>query len=363
MDERDEYAQSEFGLEYDQLGANEKEWVDDEIAENEMVSEDMGGVGAPMATLTNTPGVGNATPASSAGLNTDGPSGSGDSWADDVSTGTATNESANDIYGYDGPDYVKYDGDSYEVVDYREHGRTPELLIRNLRSGYGVKNSPGGVYARHNTMWINIDEVDISNDEMYEQNLNPYDKIGAMMAKKMNVAQPFKKKDSKTNTIKQKKIDKVSENTNKFTIETLDSYEKASKHVPKHPLQESIINEDSEIAEDLDKNVKAKKVLSKLNIPFEYKTAKSGQKRTYLKLKVDQAMEVLTNDNWEEVDVNNNPTGTVRMFQKDDLELAIYTSNVRLPMVTVKPIKEEPEANESFKSINKIISNSIEPYI
>ena len=39
----------------------------------ETLDEDMGGVSAPMSTLTNTPGVGTATPAPSAGLNTNGP--------------------------------------------------------------------------------------------------------------------------------------------------------------------------------------------------------------------------------------------------------------------------------------------------
>jgi hypothetical protein len=36
---RDEIAQSEFGLDYDQLGKGEKEWVDDEIENNESVDE------------------------------------------------------------------------------------------------------------------------------------------------------------------------------------------------------------------------------------------------------------------------------------------------------------------------------------
>ncbi len=31
MNERDLIAQSEFGMDYDQLGANEQEWVRDEI--------------------------------------------------------------------------------------------------------------------------------------------------------------------------------------------------------------------------------------------------------------------------------------------------------------------------------------------
>jgi hypothetical protein len=33
MDVKDVIAQNEFGMDYDQLGPNEKEWVDDEIEE------------------------------------------------------------------------------------------------------------------------------------------------------------------------------------------------------------------------------------------------------------------------------------------------------------------------------------------
>lgn len=104
----------------------------------------MGGVAAPMATLNNTPGVGNASPASSAattGAQQSGSSciGSGDKWG------------GNSMYTQNG----------------------------KLKKKKKIK-------------------------KVEEENINPYDKIGTMMAKKMKVPMTFKKKHGKTNTVKQK---------------------------------------------------------------------------------------------------------------------------------------------------------------
>jgi len=49
-----------------------------------------------------------------------------------------------------------------------------------------------------------------------EESINPYDKLGTAMAKKMKVPMTFKKKKSKTNTVVQTKFESVSE--------TLDQY-------------------------------------------------------------------------------------------------------------------------------------------
>jgi FMN phosphatase YigB (HAD superfamily) len=97
-----------------------------------LVREDMGGVGAPMATAMNTPGMGNVTPAGP------GTIGSGDKFGNTVGKKLYT------------------------------QGKTK-------------KKKP------------------VKKKKLEEENINPYDKIGMAMAKKMGVKPPFKKKKSKGN--------------------------------------------------------------------------------------------------------------------------------------------------------------------
>lgn len=94
-----------------------------DIEKKVWLNEDMGGVSAPMSTLGNTPGMGNAQPASSASTGSlDGaPKGSGDTW--DSST-----------------------------------GQKPAV-----------------------------------QEDLNENNINPHDKLGVAMAKKLGAALPFKK--------------------------------------------------------------------------------------------------------------------------------------------------------------------------
>jgi hypothetical protein len=94
------------------------------------LNEDMGGVGAPMATLGNTPGMGNAVPASQTTL------GSGDKW-----------------------------GGLGAKPKKKRKGKKTKLVKESLN----------------------------------EENINPYDKLGMSMAKKMGVKPPFKKKKAKGN--------------------------------------------------------------------------------------------------------------------------------------------------------------------
>lgn len=130
------------------------------------VNEDaMGGVSAPMATLNNTPGVGNATPASTSAMSgtqqtSASAIGSGDKWGDSAM--------------------------------YTQTGK--------LKKKKKVK-------------------------KVEEENINPYDKIGVAMAKKMKVPMNFKKKQSRTNTVTQMKFESVSE--------TLDQYLNEGKWIPK----------------------------------------------------------------------------------------------------------------------------------
>jgi len=296
-----------------------------------------------------------------------------------------------------------------------------------------------------------------------ENNISPYDKIGTMMAKKMGVAQPFKKKDSRTNTVKQNHWEELDEeqpdntqsidqfvnnpdkvmntakkrnvaNEERHTIETLDSYIKATKHVPDHPLTlvkkqmikeemgaktrdiiknlskivltlieqgyddwEDItgemyrrlkphqftffekysreienevdkildpgvfesVNEEDLRTEEATKDVKAKDELEKLGIAYEYKEAKSGKKRVFIKSKMKDVLERLKEGGWEEY--GRNPENTVRKYVKDEQIITIYADGKELPKATVTP-KSQEEVQEKL-IIRKVVSGSIKPYI
>jgi len=179
---------------------------------------------------------------------------------------------------------------------------------------------------------------------LIDQNLSPYDKIGGMMAKKMGVELPFKKLDSKTNTVKQKK----------FEIKTLDTYNKAAEHVPVHHTETrkgKKMNEENE--DEILKHVKAKEELKLIGIPFTYKNNRYGYKRVFIKGNLDSAYQKLLNDDWEE----GEDTDYTKKFIKDDKEISIYSSGYDLPEVTLKPIENEEEIEETF------VSSKLEDYI
>ncbi|MCK9446929.1 hypothetical protein M0Q50_08785 [bacterium] len=98
-----------------------------------LINEDIGGVGAPMSTVTNTPGMGNPIPATSTSL------GSGDKWDNTINK-----------------------------KPYTQKG------ILNVKRKSNKK-------------------------PIEESNINPYDKLGTSMAKKMKVKTPFRKIKSKSN--------------------------------------------------------------------------------------------------------------------------------------------------------------------
>ena len=305
-----EYLWSYLTHEDNLYGPHKEEYWDEDVY------EDMGGVGTPMSTLTNTPGVGTAVPAGSS-MNTDGAAGSGDAWGD---------------------------------------------------SSLGMQTNEG--------------------------NLNPYDKIGAMMAKKMGVPQPFKKKDSRTNTIEQnhweeldedqpdnttdideyiKNPDKVMNNAKKrkvvneeaFQLQTLDDYAKASQHVPDHPLtsvkkkEPKLIKEETVRDEQALKDENAKPELEKLGIAFEFKPAKSGKKRTFIATPIRDVLELIEKSEWEVY--GKNPENTIRKWVKGDDILTIYADGKDRPRATLTK-KEEQEVAESVV-IKKVVSASINPYM
>ena len=101
-----------------------------------------------------------------------------------------------------------------------------------------------------------------------ESNMNPYDKIAAMMGKKMGVKSPFKKGDSRTNTVKQEIFDEMEEPD--FKLPTLDQYAKAAEHVPVHPLEtrkgKKVEEGEAPNEQENLKDVKAKQVLKDASI-------------------------------------------------------------------------------------------------
>ena len=280
----------------------EQKWdgllLDIELDEvKELLDEDMGGVSAPMATLANAPGVGNATPASTAATTSaqqtsSSTKGSGDNWG------------AGSMYDQKG----------------------------KIKKKKGKKKG---------------------KKKISESNINPYDKIGVMMAKKMDIELPFKKLDSRTNTVKQKEIDENGQIPSQFKIPTLDSYEKASKLVPDHPLtsKKKKVNEESE--DEVLRHVKAKEELKLIGIPFTYKNNRYGYKRVFIKGNLDSAYQKLLDDGWE----RSEDTDYTRNFVKDDQEISIYSSGYDLPEATLRPIESEEEIEESF------VSSKLEDYI
>jgi len=229
-----------------------------------------------------------------------------------------------------------------------------------------------------------------SGPTIFENNLNPYDKIGAMMAKKMGVPQPFKKKDYRTNTIKQKhweeldedqpdnttdiddyvaNPDKVMNNAKKrrvneeqklFKIETLDTYKKTCTHVPDYFLTsgKKKINEEKDLRNsNALKNVKAKEVLTKLGIAFKYKPGQSGIDRVFITEPMKSVLSKIEQSNWEEY--GKNPENTIRKWSNDDLILTVYAEGKDLPRATVIT---DVKVDESYK-IRKVVPNSLDPYI
>ena len=285
----------------------------------ELLKEDaMGGVSAPMATVNNVPGVGNATPGSAATNNI----GSGDKWGG-IGKRKKKKKKVNE-------GIIKLEGIRYNV----ERVEGDRIFITPLYNPYGgprhdsPMSTPG--------FWININDKRI--EKLEENNLNPYDKIGASIAKKMGVKQPFKKKDSKTNTVTQV--------TEKYTIPTLDNY-----------LNEGD-NENISIPDEL-KDVSAKDKLLKLDIPFIFKPGPSGKNRAYIKGDINDVVKKLVDLGWEQR--GKNSENTIKKFHKDDDEIAIFADGKDLPRITLKPI-QKTEVAESI-IIKKLVSNSLEPYI
>ena len=132
-------------------------FLDEYNIRDKRVDEDMGEVCSPMSTLSNTPGMGNAVPASQA----TGGIGSGDNWGTNIKT-------------------------------YTQGGK----IKKKKRKKRAVD----------------------------EENINPFDKLGTAMAKKLRVPMVFKK--GKNQTIRQK--------TFEHNIKTLDDYMKVNENDDKN---------------------------------------------------------------------------------------------------------------------------------
>lgn len=130
----------------------EEFWHEDNYSSQEVIlihkpeiKEDaMGGVSSPMATLNNTPGMGNVVPA---GTNSFG---SGDKFGNTIG------------------------GKPYTQAGSPKRRKKKTVIKKKAKSPLGAP-------------------------KLEEENINPYDKIGTMMAKKAKVPMTFKKKKSKGN--------------------------------------------------------------------------------------------------------------------------------------------------------------------
>jgi len=259
------------------------EWVDEygEYYIKDIDEDAMGGVSAPMATLNNTPGVGNATPAAQADGNAVG---SGDKWGDDMM--------------------------------YDQNGKVKTVKKKKKK-------------------------------KVIESNINPYDKIADMMAKKMGVKKPFKKKDSRTNTVEQEKFEEAEEPS--FEIPSYEDYRKNLSKLHEEELRDS----------NAGKDIKGKEEMESLGIAYEFKPAQSGKNRVFIKEPMKDVLAKLKQGGWEKN--NSNDQNTLWLFIKDDKEMRIWADGKNLPRVTVTPKKEE-DVEESVK-IKKVVSNSFNPYL
>lgn len=129
--------------------------------------EAMGGVSAPMATLNNTPGVGNVQPAS--GVN-NGSIGSGDSFSDTINDKPYTQGSS------------------------KKKKKRKKIRVQKRKK-----------------------------EKVNEGNINPYDKIGQAMAKKLKITPPLKKKKEKEEPENQNAME-LDQSQFEHQIVTLDDF-------------------------------------------------------------------------------------------------------------------------------------------
>lgn len=240
--QRNSSSMRDIKREYDELTS--------EIAKKYLVSlktnEEMGGVGAPMATPMNVPGMGNVTPGGTSGV------GSGDKFD---STGKPYTQKVGVKRKKKKPTKKKVQEAFKEETDpIKDMGigikglweltleqaaveiwavmkeRIQKQVAQSLRNGNMFRISPSDI-TEYGCMTLALEpddetfkyltklvkkEIDKSikdhtlnlhsnikypklEEDMNEQNINPYDKMGMAMAKKMGVKPPFKKKKCKRN--------------------------------------------------------------------------------------------------------------------------------------------------------------------
>lgn len=382
IEDLDRYANREFGLNFDQLGRREKEWVFDELAKPD--SEMYEGMFGNKFNLWIK------------------------SWERENTNARPHIEEINgkQIKGFLVKVYP-YDYDRYPDEKNSYNGKTLETPVELFLEPLFKRNT-FKVYDLDQQLVIR-DSMEINTESNYhdlqlmvggwsgptvlkENNLNPYDKIGAMMAKKMGVAQPFKKKDYRTNTIKQNHYDeldedqpdntrdfddyvarpdevlnnakkrRVNENKQPYRIDTLDDYVKASKHVPDHPLtlvKKKMIKEEAPRDNEALKDVAAKPELETLGVAYEFKAGPSGQERVFITDPMSEVMDKIAQSDWEEY--GKNPQNTIRKWSKGDKILTIYADGKQLPRATVTA--KGNEVVEEKLVIKRVVPNSINPYL
>ena len=145
-----------------------KTQVDDFLDSEVRVNEDMGGASAPMGTLGNTPGMGNAQPAGTAATtgSQQGSSsaiGSGDKW--DSSIGPMHTQKTNE-------------------QNTNPHDKLGTAMAKEMGAESPFEKGSGDQ---------DVKQKKVDEEAINEMNINPHDKLGVAMAKKMGLEIPFKK--------------------------------------------------------------------------------------------------------------------------------------------------------------------------
>jgi hypothetical protein len=248
-----------------------------------MKEDAMGGVSAPMATLNNVPGVGNAVPP---GAN--GALGSGDRW------------------------------DNKTAKPKRK---------KKVRGPFGKPTTQS-----KNTKIIK------------ESNINPYDKGAQMIAAQMDhdVEFPFEKVDSVTNTVKQKDYDKQPRLKSAYTKKETKKYEILTYDEFRQKLFEG---EDTGDKEAL-KYTHGKNLLKKVGIAFVFKMIDEKHQIAFIKDDMEEVEEKLKEDGWKKGEEETKKTGKIDTYTKDDETLSIYTGEFDHPYVTLIKTEKEEEPEE-----------------
>ena len=162
--------------------------IDDLLNEfGEWVNEEMGGTSAPMGNLTNTPGMGNAQPAKTSAM-------TGSQQASDSATGSGDkfDSSIGPMHTQAKTVSEKLAEDELDEENINPHDKLGTAMAKKMGVPMTFEKGKG--------------DQDVKQKKVNEMNISPHDKLGVAMAKKMGIEIPFVKGEGDKD-VRQKVID------------------------------------------------------------------------------------------------------------------------------------------------------------